>query len=152
MAAELESGPCTFLLALRQVLTLPWWQQSSEVALYLSTCLGTSADSTLVVVVWLYWTFWLTDWLTDGLTDWINDWLTCHQGCNIQAPCQFQQKKISGSLASFSSSYARVTLDISLKSCFLIKSPKLNNLVALKRADWVWSLMARYLVRVRFRW
>ena len=73
VVAELISGPCTFLLALGQVLTLPWWWQSSEVvpvpfyfrwdkcwlyscggrahnwSLYLPTCAGTSADFTLVV-------------------------------------------------------------------------------------------------------
>ena len=49
VAAELRSSPCTSLLALGQVLTLPWWWQSSEVVLYLPTYAWTSADSTLVV-------------------------------------------------------------------------------------------------------
>ena len=73
VVAELRSSPCTSLLALGQVLTLPWWWQSSEMvpvppylcqdkcllypgggrahkwSLYLPTCAGTSADSTLVV-------------------------------------------------------------------------------------------------------
>ena len=31
VVAELRSGPCPFLLALGQVLTLPWWLQSLEV-------------------------------------------------------------------------------------------------------------------------
>ena len=44
-----QNWSCTSILALGQVLTLPWWWQSSEVVLYLLTCFGTSADSTLVV-------------------------------------------------------------------------------------------------------
>ena len=73
VVVELKSGPCTFLLALEHVLTLPWWWENSEVvtvpsylcwnkcwlypgggraqkwSLYLPTCTGTSADSTLVL-------------------------------------------------------------------------------------------------------
>ena len=56
VVTELRSGPCTFLLALEQVLTLPRWWQSSEVVPLPS--------------------YWLTHWLTDSLTDWLNNWLT----------------------------------------------------------------------------
>ena len=49
VVAELRGGLCSFLLALWQVLTLPWWWQSLEVVLYLPTCTVTIADSTLVV-------------------------------------------------------------------------------------------------------
>ena len=74
VVAELRCSPSTSLLALEQVLTLPWWWQSSALVpvpsylrlnklwpypwggrdqqwfQYLSTCSETSADLTLVVV------------------------------------------------------------------------------------------------------
>ena len=49
MVAELRRGPPTILLALGQVLTLPWWWQSLEGVPLPFYFTRASADSTLVV-------------------------------------------------------------------------------------------------------